>query len=147
MLLQCLKVPQGRLLTEIGFEIVQPEGIQGDTEISFEIVPKVETDIIIVLSSLDRQLDLFNSPDDLQDTLQKRWSDNPLLNSMPVFQNGRVYFVNYQLWGSRIRGPLTDRLILEALPDLLLSSVEGVQEPEEAFLGTEKPRQGGCGDY
>ena len=114
----------GRLLTEIGFEIVQPEGIQGDTEISFEIVPKVETDIIIVLSSLDRQLDLFNSPDDLQDTLQKRWSENPLLNSMSVFQQGRVYFVNYQLWGSRIRGPLTDCLILEALPDLLLNSVE-----------------------
>ena len=113
----------GRLLKEIGFEIVQPKGIQSDTEISFEIVPKVKTDLIIVLSS-DRKLNLFNSPDALQDTFQKRWSNNPLLNSMPVFQQGRVYFVGYQLWGGRIRGPLADRLILEALPDLLRTSLE-----------------------
>ena len=113
-----------RLLKEIGFKIVKPSGTQDDAEISFEIVPKVETDIIIVLSSLDRQLDFFNSLDALQDTLQKRWANNPLLSSMSVFQQGRVYFVGYQLWGSRIRGPLADSLILEALPDLLLHSVE-----------------------
>jgi iron complex transport system substrate-binding protein len=108
----------GRLLKEIGFEVVQPRGVQGDAEISWEILPQIETDMIIVLSWSD---DSFYNP---EDTMQEKWARNPLLNSMPVFQQGRVYFVDYQLWGSITRGPLTDRLILEALPDLLLSSVE-----------------------
>lgn len=41
---------------------------------------------------------------------------------MQIFQQGRVFFVDFYLWGSVTRGPLTDRLILEALPDLLLDS-------------------------
>ena len=92
----------GRLLKEIGFELVQPEGIKSDAKFSFEIVPKVKTDLIIVLSSLDRKLNFFNSTDALRDTLQKRWANNSLLNSMPVFQQGRVFFVGYQLWGGRL---------------------------------------------
>ena len=106
-----------RLLQEIGFEIVQPPGVQGYAEISWEIIPQVETDIILVLSwSSDR----FLNPENI---MQQKWANNPLLKSMSVFQQGRVYFVDYQLWGSNIRGPLADRLILEALPDLLLESV------------------------
>jgi iron complex transport system substrate-binding protein len=108
----------GRLLKEIGFEIVQPPGVQGYAEISFEILSKVESDIILVLSSIDESL--FNP----EDVLRERWAKNPLLNSISVFQQGRVYFVDYQLWGSNIRGPLTDRLILEALPDLLSKNVK-----------------------
>ena len=108
----------GRLLKEIGFEIVQPRGIQGDAEISWEILPQIETDMIIVLSWSD---DSFYNPENI---MQEKWANNPLLKSMSVFQQGRVYFVDYQLWGSNIRGPLADRLILEALPDLLLDSVE-----------------------
>lgn len=64
-----------------------------------------------------------NSFDNPEAILREKWANNPLLNSMPVFQQGRVYFVDFQLWGSNIRGPLTDRLILEALPNLLLDSV------------------------
>ncbi|VEP13607.1 Iron(III) dicitrate-binding periplasmic protein [Hyella patelloides LEGE 07179] len=108
----------GRLLKAIGFEIVQSPGIQGNAEISWEILPKIETDIILVLSWNN---DSFSHPEAI---LQEKWAKNSLLNSMPVFQQGRVYFVDYQLWGSNIRGPLTDRLILEALPDLLLNSIE-----------------------
>ena len=107
----------GKLLKDIGFEIVQPSGIQSDVEISWEIVPQVETDIIIVLSWSN---DSFDHPKAI---LREKWANNPLLNSMPIFQQNRVFFVDYQLWGSNIRGPLTDRLILEALPNLLLSSV------------------------
>lgn len=108
----------GKLLKDIGFEIVQPSGIRDDVEISWEIVPQVETDIIIVLSwSSDR----FLNPENI---MREKWANNPLLNSMPVFQQGRVFFVDYQLWGSNIRGPLADRLILKALPDLLLDSVK-----------------------
>lgn len=112
------KSTTGRLLQEIGFEVVQPPGVRGYAELSWEILPQIETDIIIVLSWSDR---VFINP---ENTLQKKWADNPLLNSMPVFQQGRVHFVDYQLFGSNIGGPLSDRLILEALPDLLLSSVK-----------------------
>lgn len=106
----------GKLLQKIGFEIVEPPGISGEGEISWEILPQVDTDLIIVLSSSN---DSFSNPEAV---LQEKWANHPLLNSMPVFQQDRVFFVDYQLWGSNIRGPLTDRLILEALPDLLLSS-------------------------
>lgn len=47
---------------------------------------------------------------------------------MPAFQQGRVFFVDYYLWSGVMRGPLSDKLILEALPDLLLSSVERAEE-------------------
>lgn len=104
-----------RLLKEIGFEIVQPSGVDGEAEISWEIVPQVETDLIIVLSWSD---DSFDHPEAI---LREKWANNSLLNSMPIYQQDRVFFVDYQLWGSNIRGPLSDRLILEALPDLLLS--------------------------
>ena len=107
-----------RLLKEIGFEILQPEDTKGDREISWEILPQIETDLIIVLSYSD---DSFH---DWEDTVRQKWAQNPLLKSMPVSQQGRVYFVDYYLWGSHTRGPLTDQFILEALPDLLLGSVE-----------------------
>ena len=107
----------GKLLQEIGFEIVQPSGIRGRAEISWEILSQVETDMIIVLSWSDKS---FYHPENI---LRDKWAKNPLLNSMPVSQQGRVFFVDYQLWGGVTRGPLTDQLILEALPDLLLSSV------------------------
>ena len=98
---------------------MRPEGFADDRNtISWEILPQVETDIIIVLS---HSSDNFFNPEDI---LREKWAKNPLLNSMPVSQQGRVFFVDYYLWGSVTRGPLTDQLILEALPDLLLSSVE-----------------------
>ncbi|VEP13004.1 hypothetical protein H1P_1770011 [Hyella patelloides LEGE 07179] len=56
--------------------------------------------------------------------LEKKWAQKPLLKSMPVFQQGRVFFVDSYLWSGHTRGPLTDQLILEALPDLLLDSVK-----------------------
>lgn len=107
----------GRLLQKIGFEAVRLDGVESDAEISLEALPELETDIIIVLS-WDESL-LFNP----EAEIKKKWEANPLLQSLPVAKAGRVYFVDYQLWGSNIRGPLTDRLILEALPELLLDSV------------------------
>ncbi|NJM98911.1 MAG: iron-siderophore ABC transporter substrate-binding protein [Phormidesmis sp. RL_2_1] len=109
----------GRLLQEIGFDVVRIEGVESEAEISFEALPQLKADIIIVLS-WDEAL-LF----DPEDEVKAKWDKNPLLSSMPAAKADRVYFVDYQLWGSNIRGPLTDRLILEALPDLLLSSVRG----------------------
>ena len=115
-----------RLLQKIGFKIIQPPDIQGNSEISWEILPRVKTDLIIVLSySSDR---FYNS----EDTTQKKWAKNPLLNSMPVFQQGRVFFVDSYLWISHTRGPLTDNLILKALPDLLLDSVKKAERAKNS---------------
>ena len=114
----------GKLLQEIGFEIIRPPGFADSrATISWEIVPQIETDLIIVMSwSNDFAL---NSEDTMpEDTVQEKWAQNPLLKSMPVFQQGRIFFVDYYLWSGVTRGPLSDQLILEALPDLLLVSVE-----------------------
>lgn len=48
---------------------------------------------------------------------------DPVLRQVPAFKEGKVFFVDSYLWSSATRGPLTDELILEALPDLLLSQV------------------------
>jgi iron complex transport system substrate-binding protein len=118
----------GRLLQEIGFEIVRTPGFLGDRgSISWEIVPQIETDLVIVMS-WDDDLTL-NSEDTMpENIMQEKWVQNPLLKSMPAFQQGRVFFVDYYLWAGVTRGPLTDRLILEALPDLLLGSPEGAKQ-------------------
>ncbi len=109
----------GRLIQEIGFKVVRPEGIKTNTRVSFEAIPSIEADIILVFAWSDDQKHFFN-PEKLA---QMKWKANPLLSSMPASQANRVYFVDYQLWGSNIRGPLADQLILDALPDLLLNSV------------------------
>lgn len=120
----------GRLLQEIGFELVRPEGyLDARAAISWEIVPQIKTDLIIVMTQDD---DLALHPEDTmpEAAMQKQWAQNPLLSSMPVFQQGRVFFVDYYLWSGLTRGPLSDQLILEALPDLLLRSLEGVGDKE-----------------
>lgn len=108
----------GRLIQEMGFKVARPKGIKTNTRVSFEAIPPIEADIILVLSWSDDQKYFYN-PEKLA---QIKWRANPLLSSMSASQAGKVYFVDSQLWGSNIRGPLTDQLILEALPNLLLSS-------------------------
>ncbi|WP_324282349.1 iron-siderophore ABC transporter substrate-binding protein [Cyanobacterium aponinum UTEX 3221] len=107
-----------KLLEKIGFQIVKLSSIVERGNISQEVLPQIEADIIIVLSWNE---DDFYSPESI---LREKWATNPLLNTMSVFQEGRVFFVDYQLWGSNIRGPLTDLLILEKLPDLLLTTLK-----------------------
>ena len=114
----------GRLLQEIGFEIVRPSGFLDDrAAISFEVIPQIETDLIIVLS-WDDNLSLNPEQAMPEVAMQQKWAQNPLLNSMSIFQQGRVFFVDNYLWSGVIRGPLSDKLILEALPDLLRTSVD-----------------------
>jgi iron complex transport system substrate-binding protein len=120
------KSTTARLLRELGFKIVESPGVLGEGEMSWEMLPEIETDLMIVLSWSD---DSFDHPEAI---LHEKWTNNSLLNSMPIFQQNRVFLVDYQLWGSNIRGPLTDRLILEALPDLLMSSMEEAGKVGEA---------------
>ncbi len=109
----------GSLLKEIGFDIVQPEGVVGDfADISWEILPQIETDIIIVTDWND---DRFMNPEAPR---REIWAQKPILNAMPAFKQGRVFFVDHYIWGNHVRGPLSEQFILEALPDLLLGSVK-----------------------
>ncbi|MEP1080170.1 ABC transporter substrate-binding protein [Leptolyngbya sp. PL-A3] len=109
----------GALLKELGFELVSsqaiPGGDSGTIPISVEIVPTLNADHIIVMawdpSNIYRP----------QDHLKTAWEKNPILQAHPASKMGRVYFVDYQLWGSVTRGPITDQLILETLPELLVA--------------------------
>lgn len=116
-----------RLLKDIGFEIVVPPGAEGNVQsISWEILPQVESDIVILMycTSCSGGDDLLNP----LDPSQKQWTERPLIESMDAFQKGRFFFVDMYLWTSVTRGPLTDQLILEALPDLLLPTVAEEQQ-------------------
>ena len=105
------------LLKEIGFELVQPEGVEFSAEVSWEILPDIEADIVMVL---DWNTERFMKP---EASRQDKWAQKPLLNAMPVFQQGRVFFADYYLWANHLRGPLSEGLILKSLPDLLLPTV------------------------
>jgi ABC-type Fe3+-hydroxamate transport system substrate-binding protein len=64
----------------------------------------------------------FYSP---QERLKENWNKNPLLKAIPAARAERVLFVDYQLWGSMTRGPITDQLILQRLPELLSPLLPG----------------------
>lgn len=109
------------LLRAIGFEIVTSEASsllsEGNLPISVEAFPQLETDLIFVMAWSE------NEPYP-QEKIKQQWGNNPLLSQMPAFKDGRVFFVDYFLWGSNTRGPITDQLILEELPQMLLPLVD-----------------------
>jgi iron complex transport system substrate-binding protein len=108
------------LLQMMGFEIVSPGPVSqsgGLAQFSFELLPQIETDLIFVLAWSEGLYDP-------QVEVKQQWSNNPLLQQMQPFKDGHVFFVDYQLWGSVTRGPITDQLILEKIPQLLLPLVD-----------------------
>ncbi|MEM9772320.1 MAG: ABC transporter substrate-binding protein, partial [Cyanobacteria bacterium P01_D01_bin.73] len=114
-----------RLLEEIGFEIVQPPGGENQTvPLSWEIIPSIESDLMVV-ASWDNDLTLNPEESIPQASMRKQWEQNPLLRALPVSKEGRVFFVDYYISGGPMRGPLTDQILLESLPDLLLPILAG----------------------
>ncbi|MEM1369539.1 MAG: iron-siderophore ABC transporter substrate-binding protein [Cyanobacteria bacterium P01_H01_bin.15] len=112
-----------RLFQKVGFEIVSSENSSGLPEvnpsggnppISIEILPQIEADLIFVLVWADED-------DKPQEISKQQWASNPVLQQVPAFKEGKIFFVDSYLWSSATRGPLTDELILEALPEMLLS--------------------------
>ncbi|YAF95030.1 MAG: ABC transporter substrate-binding protein [Nodularia sp. CChRGM 3473] len=106
-------------LEAIGFELVFLKNVQRTPgirpQISIETLPELDADIIMIMvwdEKLDFQLE----------SVKTLWYQQPILLTMKAFQEGRVYFVDYQLWGSNIHGPIADELILQKLPQLLLLS-------------------------
>lgn len=110
----------GELMNAIGFEIVRvksPTTPDSWVQISLEVLPTIDADLIIVVAWAEKSLD------HQEKAIKQVWSRHPLLKTMKTFQENRVFFVDYQLWGSNIRGPITDELILQQLPKLLLPLV------------------------
>ncbi|ESA33723.1 periplasmic binding protein [Leptolyngbya sp. Heron Island J] len=113
------------LLREIGFEIVTSEASSllpdGNSPISVEIFPQIETDLIFVMAWSESWSENEPYP---QDKIQQQWGNHPLLSQMQAFKDGHVFFLDYFLWASNTRGPITYQLILEELPKMLLPLVD-----------------------
>jgi iron complex transport system substrate-binding protein len=109
----------GRLLEKIGFQLVFPEptttGASRWLHTSPEVLPTLEADIILVIGWDASE---FYRP---EIKLRKTWIKHPLFNEVPASKAHRVFFVDYQLWGSITRGPITDSLILKRLPEIFSS--------------------------
>ncbi|MCP9928794.1 iron-siderophore ABC transporter substrate-binding protein [Cyanobium sp. CH-040] len=113
----------GTLLEQIGFELVFPQTTLNAgsrwLQSSVEVLPTLEADIAIIIGWHPSE---FFSP---LAELKRNWSKNPLLKNIPAAKENRLFFVDYQLWGSNIRGPITDQLILQRLPELFSPLIPG----------------------
>ncbi|WP_414565640.1 MULTISPECIES: iron-siderophore ABC transporter substrate-binding protein [unclassified Anabaena] len=113
-----------QLLEEIGFESVLLENVERKPgvhpKVTIETLSQLDADIIIVSSWVDNWdgTSTYNVP---LAALQQKWAKNPLLHYSRAWKEGRVYFVDYTLWGGTILGPMADSMILEKLPELLLA--------------------------
>jgi iron complex transport system substrate-binding protein len=116
-----------QLFEKLGFQPVLLEDVEQKLGVrpvvNLETLSQLDADIIIVHTWLDQ----WNGNSTYEvplETLKQKWIKNPLLHYSRAWKEGRVYFVDYQLWGSVIGGPIADSLILEQLPKLLLSPTQ-----------------------
>lgn len=113
-----------RLLEEIGFQPTFLDGVERTPglrkQISIETLAKLDADIIFVHTWLDHWdgTSAYTVP---LTSLKQKWANNPLLHNSRTWQEGRVYFVDYTLWGGVISGSIADTLMLNQLPKLLLT--------------------------
>jgi iron complex transport system substrate-binding protein len=112
------------LLEKIGFQpvflpdIERKPGIR--PQISLETLAQLDADIVIVSTWIDNWDGKSTYTVPLKE-LQQKWAKNPLLHNSRAWREGKVYFVDYTLWGGVIGPPITHSLMLEKLPSLLLS--------------------------
>jgi iron complex transport system substrate-binding protein len=113
----------GGLLEKIGFQLVFPESVSNGVSrwlpSSPEVLATLEADIILVIGWDASE---FYRP---ETRLKRIWNKNPVLTQIPASRANRVFFVDYQLWGSITRGPITDSLILQRLPEIFTSLLPG----------------------
>lgn len=102
----------GAILEDLGFELVIPDRLTaqyGEIVISMETLPQLQADRVIVMASGNSRVD----------QVKQVWESNPVLRSLPAYQNQQVYFVDYQLW-SRIQGPIAAERVIDQVQALLL---------------------------
>lgn len=113
------------LLKKIGFQPVLLPDVKRTLGlrplINLETLAQIDADMIIVSTWLDHWNgeSAYNVP---FKELQQKWAKNPLLQYSRAWKEGRVYFVDYTLWGGVIGPPIANSLILEQLPSLLLKN-------------------------
>ncbi|PIG94235.1 iron-siderophore ABC transporter substrate-binding protein [Gloeocapsopsis sp. IPPAS B-1203] len=121
-----------RILEAVGFQPVLLNNVEQKPGVrpivTIETLSQLDADIIIVHTWLEQWEgnSTYNVP---LAELKQKWVKNPLLHNSRAWKEGRVYFVDYQMWGSVIGGPIADSLILEQLPTLLLSPSQGNLNP------------------
>jgi len=99
------------LLKELGFQLTTPKQLQereGRIDISLEIVPQLDADMLFVSADWDSTVK----------DIQNLWREHPILRSHPAARARRVYVIDGQL--SRIRGPIASELMLAEIRKLLL---------------------------
>jgi len=90
-------------------------------QITLETLAQLDADIVIVNTWVDNWNGKSTYTVPLKE-LKQKWAKNPLLHNSQAWKEGRVYFVDYTLWGNVIGAPIANALILEQLPSLLLSN-------------------------
>lgn len=112
------------LLETLGFQPVLLADVERKLgvrpQINLETLAHLDADIIVVhtwLNTWDGR-STYQAP---LEELKKKWARIPLLRNSQAWKEGRVYFVDYTLWGGVIGEPISNALILEKLPQLLLS--------------------------
>nr|WP_275072634.1 iron-siderophore ABC transporter substrate-binding protein [Petrachloros mirabilis] len=101
----------GGLIEEIGFQLVFPTDQnqrRKEDRISLEVLPQVKADIIIAIAS-----------DNEMENSKHVWNQSPITQSLQATQENRVYFVDYHIWGSNVRGPITAEILIDEAHRLL----------------------------
>jgi len=113
------------LLEEIGFQLVLFDGLPRETpnspdapQISIEALVQLDPDIIIITAW--NANDFYNP----ERAIKRQWEETPLLQNMRAVKEGRIHFVDGQLWDGTRGGSIAYGIMLDQLPDLLLPFVE-----------------------
>lgn len=112
------------LLQQIGFRPVLLTDVERTLglrpTINLETLSQIDADIIIVNTWLDHWNGQSTYTVPFKE-LKQKWATTRLLHNSRAWKEGRVYFVDYTLWGSVVGPPIANSLMLEKLPSLLMS--------------------------
>lgn len=112
------------LLQQLGFQPVLLTDVERTLglrpTINLETLSQIDADIIIVNTWLDHWNGQSTYTVPFQE-LKQKWATTRLLHNSRAWKEGRVYFVDYTLWGSVVGPPIANSLMLEKLPSLLMS--------------------------
>lgn len=118
----------GKLLVDLGFQLVlPPAGVRPSPyqAISLEVLPKLESDLILVQGHNIEALQKPGSSEQLISnqiaTLRQEWQTHPVTQSLKASQRGQVYFIPTYLCRA-LPGPIGTARILDQLQTLLLFS-------------------------
>lgn len=95
------------LLQDLGLQVINFEEGDSQPTFSLEVLPQLETDMILVMPTGDNTIN----------NAEQQWQLNPILQTIPAFKAGKVYFMDYQL--TRIRGPIAAKTFINQLQALL----------------------------